>query len=812
MMRILLIEDDEILARNLQAILSQENYMVDWAADGEMGWKYARSSSYNLIVLDVMLPKLDGISLCKQLRFSKLKTPILLLTARDTSADIVTGLNAGADEYCIKPIDSQEFIARIQAILRRETIISSPVFEWGNLRLDTATLEVYYGNQQLQLTPKEYSILELLMRNGRRVFSRSLILDNLWSFNESPGEHTVRAHIKGLRQKLKAAGADKDLIETVYGLGYRMKPLENIGNNITEVAITEKDLEIQPGSTTPLPENLPIQKLENLQPQAIKETTAYRPETSLLKQAVAQVWERFKGNINERVEVLEQVVRIWPKTDKLSPELREKAIQESHKLAGSLGTFGIPKGSQLAREIEQILQIDLVKDTDTFNQLSSLVKALRWELEHNNFETETKTNRFLIISADTELADNLINLASCAGIQAISISSLSAAKAVLQVHVDRGSRDNLSLPQAILLDLSSFTDWEEALKLLGTITFVPPIPALVLADEDKFNYRLVAARLGGHTFLHKPIAPEILLQTITQILHCPPHTTARVLVVDNDRQILDDLCNELSRWGMQVNTLDDPLYFWDTLATFLPDLLILDLEMNSISGIELCRVVRNDPRWRCLPVLFLTNDNNADTIYQIFAAGADDYVSKPIIAPELVSRILNRLERLQLARYIDETDTLTGVSNRRKSISEINNLISLANRYSQPLCLVVFQLRDFKQVNDRYGHAVGDRVLRRLGQLLRQAFRNTDIVARWGGAEFVVGIYGSNKQNGKKLITEVLATLHQESFTAPQAQFHIILNAGCAQYPDDGAIVQSLYRTASAALTSKKNKQKAKSK
>lgn len=810
MMRILLVEDDENLARNLQAILTHQNYMVDWAKDGENGWKYARSSSYDLIVLDIMLPKLDGISLCKQLRFSKLKTPILLLTAKNTSADIVMGLDAGADEYCIKPIDSEEFIARIKAILRREIIISSPIFEWGYLRLDTVTLEVYYEDKLLQLTPKEYSILELLMRNGRRVFSRRLILDNLWSFDESPGEHTVRSHIKGLRQKLKAAGADKDIIETVYGLGYRMKPLENISNNITEVAVKEKELKIQQVSTR---ENLINQQPEHPPLQEINQSGISHPETSLLKQAVAQVWERFKGNIHARLEVLEKVVSIWQKTDNLSPKWQDKAIQESHKLAGSLGTFGIPKGSQLAREIEQLLQADMVKDIDTFNQLSSLVKALRWELEHNNFETETKTNRFLIISADTELANNLINLAICAGIEAIAISSLSAAKSVLQVHADRyNSKDNSSLPQAILLDLSSFTNWEEALKLLGIITLMRTIPALVLADRDNFNYRLLAARLGGHTFLHKPIAPEILLQTVTQILQCPPNTAARVLVVDGDRQILDHLRKELNQWGMQVNTLDDPLYFWDTLAIFLPDILILALDIPSISGIELCRVVRNDPRWRCLPVLFLTNYTDADTIYQIFAAGADDYVSKPIIAPELVSRILNRLERLQLARYIDETDTLTGVCNRRKSITEINNLISLAHRYSQPLCFVVLQLLDFKQVNDRYGHAVGDRVLRRLGQLLRQAFRNTDIVARWGGAEFVVGIYGSNKQDGEKLITEVLTTLHKESFTAPTAQFHVILNAGCAQYPEDGAIVQSLYRAASTTLNSQKNKQKAKSK
>jgi len=149
-----------------------------------------------------------------------------MLTARDTVGDRVLGLDAGADDYLIKPFDLTELLARIRSLLRRSGGAALPtIYELGELRLDPSSCEVSYGGKFLALTPKEYGLLELFLRNGRRVFSSSQILERLWSLEEPPTEETVRTHIKGLRHKLKAAGAPADLIETVHGLGYRLKGL-----------------------------------------------------------------------------------------------------------------------------------------------------------------------------------------------------------------------------------------------------------------------------------------------------------------------------------------------------------------------------------------------------------------------------------------------------------------------------------------------------------------------------------------------------------------------------------------------------------
>jgi DNA-binding response OmpR family regulator len=226
-MRILLVEDDSAFAQAVVAVLAQQNYTVDVARDGETGWELTRAWEYDLIVLDVMLPRLDGISLCRQLREQGQRMPILLLTAKDAATDKVLGLDAGADDYVVKPLDFQELTARIRALLRRGSSATSVILEWAELRLDPRSCEVTYRGQALQLTPTEYSLLELFLRNPERVFSRSAIIKNLWAFEDAPGEDTIRSHIKGLRQKLKLVEAPADLIQTVYGLGYRLQPLTN---------------------------------------------------------------------------------------------------------------------------------------------------------------------------------------------------------------------------------------------------------------------------------------------------------------------------------------------------------------------------------------------------------------------------------------------------------------------------------------------------------------------------------------------------------------------------------------------------------
>ena len=223
-MRILIVEDDDRIAKPLAEDLKHQYHAIEVASDGVEGWEYAQAIEYDLILLDLMLPKLDGISLCKRLRAAKSPALILMLTAKDTTSDKIIGLDAGADDYLVKPFELEELAARIRALSRRSLETQPPILSYGRLQLNSTTREVTYNARVLALTPKEYMILELFLSNPNRVFSRSAILEKLWELDKiiKAGDRTVRTHITNLRRKLKAAGMTADCLETVYGIGYRL--------------------------------------------------------------------------------------------------------------------------------------------------------------------------------------------------------------------------------------------------------------------------------------------------------------------------------------------------------------------------------------------------------------------------------------------------------------------------------------------------------------------------------------------------------------------------------------------------------------
>ena len=223
-MKILIVDDDKPLADIVAEALRKQSHLVEIASDGALGWDLIEASPYDLLILDVLLPRLGGIQLCKKSRLFGYQLPILMLTSQDASEEKVLGLDSGADDYVIKPFDLPELLARIRAMLRRGSS-TSLILQWEYLQLDPIGCNVTYGGKPLKLTAKEFSLLELFLRNTQQIFSHSLILDRLWSFEDLPNEDAVKALIKRLRQKLVKIGAPSDAIETVYGLGYRLKSL-----------------------------------------------------------------------------------------------------------------------------------------------------------------------------------------------------------------------------------------------------------------------------------------------------------------------------------------------------------------------------------------------------------------------------------------------------------------------------------------------------------------------------------------------------------------------------------------------------------
>lgn len=221
-MKILLVEDDDRISKPLAEGLRHQNHGVDIAKDGIEGWNCSMAIAYDLILLDLMLPKLDGLTLCRRLRDAGCKALILMLTARDTTTDKVIGLDAGADDYLVKPFKLEELAARIRALARRSGDTKPPIMSYGNLQIDPGTCTVTYAEHPLSLTSKEYRILECFLRSPAQVFSRAALLDKIWELDQLSGEETIKTHITNLRRKLKAVDCPEDVIETIYGIGYRL--------------------------------------------------------------------------------------------------------------------------------------------------------------------------------------------------------------------------------------------------------------------------------------------------------------------------------------------------------------------------------------------------------------------------------------------------------------------------------------------------------------------------------------------------------------------------------------------------------------
>ncbi|GET43403.1 response regulator [Microseira wollei] len=607
-MKILLVEDDRIAAALLWDTLTAHRYAVDLAIDGQLALELLMQWNYDLILLDVLIPKLDGISLCRQLRSQGNQIPILMLTAQNSNENVIKGLDAGADDYVIKPFNPNQLLARIRALLRRGSSATAPVLSWGYLCLDPTLMQVTYKQQEITFRPKEYTLLELFLRHQERIFSRNAILDRLWSSDQSPSEAAVTTLIKDLRSRLKAAGITEEVIETVHGLGYRIKPAPTV----------EKSAEVQ-GS------------------KGEKDTQTQ--EKVLV--SVAPVEERFRVSLEQKIRVLEET-EVALQTNQLSPEKQEHGRQEAHKLVGGLGTFGYAKGSKIARSIEHLLKNNSLLEKRQVIRFSQLLADLKQEIA------------LPPTPSTQESSSNSLVLAMVGDAAFTKILQQEAARWGLRLEVGSNSSTVLhrltqTTPEVILLDLDSDRADDRLTLLQALKADYPAIPIVILSAQDSLEERVAVARLGVEQYLSQPVTSTQVFEALIEVL--PLSQTiepldTKVMIVDDDPVMLDTLAQMLRSQGFEVICLAQPDQFWALLTTTHPDALLLDLEMPTYNGLELCRVVRQDPRYSQLPILVVTAHTDNESMRLAFAVGANDVLGKPVVEAELVTRVISRIKQL----------------------------------------------------------------------------------------------------------------------------------------------------------------------
>ena len=466
--------------------------------------------------------------------------------------------------------------------------------------------------------------------------------------------------------------------------------------------------------------------------------------------------------------------------------IRRELEREAHKLKGSLGSFGFPRGSELAKKLESLLRTEQPEHgmvTQYCRQILAVLEQESEALVTQNADVPV----VLVFSSDEGL---LVDLTAAAGLENIRTLVLSNACDVKEFILS-------SSLTAAIVDLQG--NREESLQLIRFLTRGHVSRVVALTPDKSSSALMEAASLGAWKVMDRTAPPQKIL-SFTRPLS-GNGSSLRVMSVDDDPIVLAQLKNTLTSMGLNHKGLLHPERFWEELEEFDPDLLLLDLDMPRVGGLELCRALRASARWGELPIIVLTGQHDHETKCRVFRAGADDFIAKPIVEPELRQRIANRLGGSRVEKDRAERDPLTGLLTRGKALPQLQSMLSTALEKGLPMAVAIVDLDRFKRVNDTYGHATGDQVLKTSAGILQSAFRDADVVARWGGEEIVVGACRMTQEMMVNRLEKVLKTIQSVEYEAPDGtKFFTSFSGGVAESPIDGKDFTELFAKADEAL------------
>jgi diguanylate cyclase (GGDEF)-like protein len=384
------------------------------------------------------------------------------------------------------------------------------------------------------------------------------------------------------------------------------------------------------------------------------------------------------------------------------------------------------------------------------------------------------------------------------------------------VEIVRASSFNEAMDRACLLPLDAALinvaeeDPDLSFKLARELRGLPgyeTLPLAFISGNALIKDRVEAAHAGASLYLDKPLESDSLEKAVQHLVAIRQGGRPRVLICDDDEFFANTVALTLRNEGMVVRILLDPNKILDTMQDFPPDMLLLDVMMPEVTGFEVCRMLRQVPRWQDLPIIFLTGQTGVDARVEAFRSGGDDYLPKPVVNEELLTRVKVRLDRSRLLKERSDKDTITGLLLRRAFSEQLSGMIAEAQRTKLKFTVCLLDVDLFKKVNDGYGHLAGDRVLAGLGSLLARRFRVDDLRGRWGGEEFILAFRREAKETMHAAINRVLNEFKEIAFTGDHGEvFHVSFSGGMASFPEDGESVYELLQTADRRLyESKKN-------
>ena len=339
---------------------------------------------------------------------------------------------------------------------------------------------------------------------------------------------------------------------------------------------------------------------------------------------------------------------------------------------------------------------------------------------------------------------------------------------------------------AIIVDVSATKDGKVDLDLFAEIQQLNQVstPIIYISEDDTQSTRLAAIRAGGISFFKKPVDIVALIDRLDSINPISTTDPYRVMIVEDQATIANYYNMVLKMAGMRTEIVTESSSLLQKMGDFHPDLVLMDLYMPEADGIELAKLVRQDDDFVGTPIVFLSTEDDFSKQMEAMSVGGDDFLTKPIKSAHLVALIRSRLERLRRIRAFMVRDSLTGLLNHTAFFGHLIHELSRSKRQNTRLSVAMIDIDRFKLVNDTYGHAVGDTVLKGLSLILKQRLRKSDIIGRYGGEEFIIALVDTDANNAAKVMTEILYNFSQVKHIAPDRSiFTVTFSCGIAEYP-----------------------------
>ncbi|MDX1558154.1 MAG: diguanylate cyclase [Marinobacter sp.] len=522
-----------------------------------------------------------------------------------------------------------------------------------------------------------------------------------------------------------------------------------------------------------------------------------------LKALRSKFLERARDDIRELSAYAEQT-----RNGTLSAEGLIRCYQSLHRLAGSAGTFGLPELGQHARSLEKQLKSQAenlsessgvhqqsIKVSDGFaDGIDALAELLQGNADHlatssgNTAVAPQQQHidgshgmqvRVLLVDADRNgVVGALSNDLARYGFVCHFVDEQNDQELKASVQVSDGAVSILCRDASLPTVISHVKSWRGGGSRRR-------LPVVAIGDDDSFDNNYRVAKVGASAYFAAPIdIPELAERVESLAMERSAGVNGRVLIVEDDQELAEHYCLVLRAAGIEARALSEPERLMPELSTFQPDIVLMDVQIGDYSGVTLARLVRFESRWISLPIIYLSSEDNRDDQLEALSKGADEFLVKPVSDDYLVRSVRIRCYRARQLSDLMNRDSLTGLLKHSLIKQELEKELARCRRLGHYSSVVMIDLDHFKQVNDTWGHRYGDIVIRALANLLRNRLRETDMIGRYGGEEFMLVLPDCSVQSAAKLVNGIGESFSELTFSVGEKSFHVTLSAGVAGIND----------------------------